>query len=83
MIDIVPKLTLNTLDLCIFRIFIDFLLDHGYFLQFQVDDIIHHALCSMDVLFEQIPVKFRFRGEWVVYIGVQIDRQETARIICT
>ena len=52
-------------------------------LLFEVDDIVHKALCQRDVFFEEFEVERSLRREGVFYITVKVDSQETATIVGT
>ena len=63
----------RTLDFLTLRIGFDFLHDGFNLLQFQVDDVVHEALCQRHVFLESFEVETCLVGERFLYIGIQVD----------
>ena len=51
--------------------------------QFQVNDVVHHPLCFMNMVNKKIAIKAGIRGKGFIYIAVKIDGQQATAIIRT
>ena len=50
---------------------------------FEIDDIIHDALCILHMFTEQIEIEMSFAGKRIHYIGVEIDGEKSAAVVRT
>ena len=80
-LDFLPQTNLNAFHLVIFRIRLD-LRENGIdFLQFQVNDIIHQALGDSHMFLKQLVVEIRVFLERIYHVRVQVDCQQTTRVV--
>ncbi|MNL58448.1 hypothetical protein D3C87_1820840 [compost metagenome] len=77
-LDIYPQIHFCAFNFISFRIFSYLFKNRIYLFKFQIYNIIHNALSSMNMLFKQIPIELRFGSERLIYIREQINSQQSA-----
>ena len=65
------------------RIFLYLLQDAINLLQLQINNVIHDALCYLNMLSEFVHVKIGILGKWMNHVRIEVDAQQAARIIRT
>ena len=64
-----------------FRIGINLLDDTFNLLQFEINDVIHNALCQAYMLFEQFKIEIGIRFERIHHIRVEVNSEQTAGVV--
>ena len=82
-LDFLPQMIFGTLDFLRLRIFAYLLHDEVYLLQLQVNDIVHDTLSLLHVFLKQLMVEVGVLGEGITDIAVEIDTQQSARVVGT
>ena len=72
---------LGALDLHRLRVDGNLFHDEVYLLQLQVHDVIHQTLSHPHMLPEQLVVKVGILGKSVLHVAIQVDAQQTARVV--
>ena len=65
------------------RIGVDFRQDSTDFLFFEVNQVIHQALCHGHMATEKREVEFGLRGEGVLHVGIEIQCHQAAAVVGT
>ena len=78
-----PQVTLGLLHLGTFRVGVNLGENRVDFLHFQVDDIVHDALCLGDMLPKQVKVKLSLRGKRIFHIAVKVHGKKAAAVVRT
>ena len=81
MFNFLPKMIFCFFDLITLRIFLYLLQDAFNLLQLQINDIIHDALCYLNMLSELLHVKIGILGKRMNHIRIEVDAQQPARVI--
>ena len=81
--DLLPQAQLHAADVLILRIVGNLVDDQFDLLQFEVDDVVHHAHRLVRVDPELVEIELRLRSEGRVHIAQQIEGQQAARIVGT
>ncbi len=79
--DLLPQLELHAAHLLVLGIVVDLGDDLLDLLQLQVDDVVHHAHGHADMAAELVEVEARLRGEGLLDIAQQVERQQAARVV--
>ena len=80
-LDVEPEVALHALDVVAFGVAVDFGEDFVDLFKFEVDEVVHEALCLGDVVAEFIEIERGFGSEGVVDIAVEVDGDETAAVV--
>ena len=80
-LDFLPQMQLGTFHLIALRVAFDLCYDSIDLLQFEIYDVVHHALCNAHMLLEEVIIKLCLRCERVFHIAVEVDAQQTARVV--
>ena len=78
-----PQMAFGSLHLFALRVLVYLLQYQVYLFQLQVYDVVHDALSGPHVLPEQVEVEAGFGGERILHVAVQVDTEQTARVVGT
>ena len=79
--DIFPEVAFPRLDLLNLRILFYLLQDPLHLLELQIDEVIHDALCLMNMLNKEPGVEIGFTGEGIYDIAVKVDGHQPAAVV--
>ena len=77
-LNLFPKVKLSTFHLAYLRVFLYFSYNLIDFLQFQIHDIIHYALCGSHVLLKQPVIEVSILRKRIHDIAVKVYAQQAA-----
>ena len=73
----------HVLDFFVFGVGINLCKYRVNLFEFEVDDVVHHSCCKVDMLLEFLEVELSLRCERIVNIRIQVQCQQSARIVWT
>ena len=67
-INLFPQVAFCSLHFHAFRVRVYLFKNPFNLFQFQIDDVVHDALCQCHMLLEQFEIKVSLRSEWIYYV---------------
>ena len=80
-LNFLPQFTLGTLDILSFRVGGNLFQNLFNLFRFQIDNVVHDALCQPNMFFKQVEVEIGILTERVHDIRIQVDRQQSAAVV--
>ena len=72
---------LGVLYVIALRVVADFIHYEVDLLKFQVDDVVHDALCLSYVLLEEVEVEACLGCKRILYVCIEVDGKQSARVV--
>ena len=79
--DLLPQLQLHSTNVLVLGVACDLRDDGLDLLQLQVDDVVHHTHCLIDVRLEQVEIELSLSREGVLNVAIKVDSQQSAAIV--